>query len=81
MKTVLTVFAAAIAIAAGAFEWDFTKGLPEGGRLRACAVLGPDGYRSTAADKLPIEYWIDWVRLWQKDGEEIRFPEKEKEGK
>ena len=38
----------------------------------------PDGYRITEADKLPIEYWIDWVRLWQKDGEEIRFPEREK---
>ena len=43
MKRQLTVFAAAIALVAGAFEWDFTKGLPEGGRPRACAVLGPNG--------------------------------------
>ena len=43
MKKELTVFAAAIALAAGAFEWDFTKGMPEGGRPRACAVLGPNG--------------------------------------
>ena len=43
MKKELTVFAAVIALAAGAFEWDFTKGLPEGGKLRACAVLGPEG--------------------------------------
>jgi hypothetical protein len=41
----------------------------------------PDEHRITADDKLPIEYWIDWVRLWQKDGEEIRFPEKEKNKK
>ena len=43
MKKELTVFAAAIALAAGAFEWDFTKGLPQGGRLRPSALLGPDG--------------------------------------
>jgi len=34
----------------------------------------PPEFRITADDKLPIDYWIDWVRLWQKDGEEIRFP-------
>ena len=38
----------------------------------------PPELRITANDKLPIEYWIDWVRLWQKDGELIRFPEREK---
>ena len=43
MKRQLTVFAAALALAAGAFEWDFTKGLPQGGRLRPSAILGPDG--------------------------------------
>ena len=32
----------------------------------------PEAMRITEADKLPIEYWVDWVRLWQKDGEEIR---------
>ena len=31
----------------------------------------PDGYRITDGD-VPIEYWIDWIRLYQKDGEEIR---------
>ena len=41
----------------------------------------PEKCRITADDTLPIEYWIDWVRLWQKDGEEIRFPEKEKNKK
>ena len=38
----------------------------------------PKQMRITADDALPIEYWIDWVRLWQKEGEEIRFPEKER---
>ena len=38
----------------------------------------PPEFRITADDALPIEYWIDWVRLWQKDGEEIRFPKREK---
>ena len=33
----------------------------------------PEQFRITADDTLPIEYWIDWVRLWQKDGEEIRL--------
>ena len=32
----------------------------------------PPEKRITADDKLPIEYWIDWMRLYQKDGEEIR---------
>ena len=41
----------------------------------------PEQFRITADDPLPIEYWIDWVRLWQKDGEEIRFPEQEKSKK
>ena len=31
----------------------------------------PDGYRITDGD-VPIEYWIDWIRLYQKDGEELR---------
>ena len=29
---------------------------------------------------VPIDYWIDWIRLYQKDGEEIRFPGNEKAG-
>ncbi|MBQ6137107.1 MAG: hypothetical protein IJI73_07030 [Kiritimatiellae bacterium] len=33
----------------------------------------PEPMRITEADRLPIEYWVDWVRLWQKDGEETRF--------
>ena len=32
----------------------------------------PDNFRITSADKLPIEYWIDWMRLYQKDGEEFK---------
>ena len=43
MKVKLVAFATMAALVAGAFEWDFTKGLPEGGKLRACAVLGPEG--------------------------------------
>ena len=35
----------------------------------------PPEKRITANDRLPIEYWIDWVRLYQKDGELIRLPE------
>ena len=38
----------------------------------------PKEKRITADDKLPIDYWVDWIRLYQKDGEEIRFPEKER---
>ena len=38
----------------------------------------PPEKRITANDRLPIEYWIDWVRLYQKDGELIRLPELEK---
>ena len=34
----------------------------------------PQTFHVTDEDKLPIEYWIDWVRLWQKDGEEICYP-------
>ena len=37
----------------------------------------PPEKRITANDRLPIEYWIDWVRLYQKDGELIRLPELE----
>lgn len=36
----------------------------------------PEKFRIGPEDPLPIDYWIDWVRLWQKDGEEIRFSEK-----
>ena len=43
MKFKMAVLIAMAGLAAGAFEWDFTKGLPEGGKLRACAVLGPEG--------------------------------------
>ena len=43
MKLKMVVLIAMAGLAAGAFEWDFTKGLPEGGKLRACAVLGPEG--------------------------------------
>ena len=32
----------------------------------------PEAFRITDKDVLPIEYWIDWIRLYQKDGEEIR---------
>ena len=31
----------------------------------------PNDKRITANDKLPIDYWVDWVRLYQKDGEEM----------
>ena len=31
----------------------------------------PKEKRITAYDKLPIDYWIDWIRLYQKNGEEI----------
>ncbi|MBR2838108.1 MAG: glycoside hydrolase family 16 protein [Kiritimatiellae bacterium] len=34
----------------------------------------PDEFRITLDDKLPIDYYVDWMRLWQKDGEEIRCP-------
>ena len=37
----------------------------------------PPAYRITANDRLPIEYWIDWMRLWQKDGEQILFPDQD----
>lgn len=37
-------------------------------------VWCPEEFRLTADDKLPFEYRIDWIRLWQKDGEEIRLP-------
>ena len=33
----------------------------------------PPEFRITAEDKLPIDYYVDWVRLYQKDGEEIRL--------
>ena len=32
----------------------------------------PKEKRITADDRLPIDYWVDWIRLYQKDGEEIR---------
>ena len=38
----------------------------------------PEQFRITADDRLPIDYHVDWMRLWQKGGEEIRFPEREK---
>ena len=38
----------------------------------------PEEFRITADDRLPIDYHVDWIRLWQKGGEEIRFPEREK---
>ena len=31
----------------------------------------PEEKRITADDRLPIDYWVDWVRLYQKDGEKI----------
>ena len=65
MKRQLTVFAAAIALAAGAFEWDFTKGLPEGGRPRACAVLGPNGLSPSQIAK----------NVTGKDGAGVMFPQ------
>ena len=43
MKVKLVALVTMAALVAGAFEWNFTKGLPEGGKLRACAVLGPEG--------------------------------------
>ena len=64
MKKELTVFAAAIALAAGAFEWDFTKGLPEGGQPRACAVLGPNGLSPSQITK----------NVTGKDGAGVEFP-------
>ena len=65
MKIELTVFAAALALAAGAFEWDFTNGLPEGGRPRACAVLGPDGLSPSQIAK----------NVTGKDGAGVMFPQ------
>ena len=41
----------------------------------------PADKRITGKDKLPIEYWVDWIRLYQRQGEELRFPEREKKGK
>ena len=32
----------------------------------------PEALRIQPSDTLPIEFWIDWIRLYQKDGEEIR---------
>ena len=32
----------------------------------------PAEFRITLDDKLPIDYYIDWMRLYQKDGEEMR---------
>ena len=32
----------------------------------------PKEKRIAPDDKLPIEYWVDWIRLYQKDGEVIR---------
>ncbi|MBO7684937.1 MAG: hypothetical protein J6V72_01040, partial [Kiritimatiellae bacterium] len=64
MTRQLTVFAAAAALAAGALEWDFTKGLPEGGRPRACAVLGPDGLSPSKITK----------NVTGKDGAGVEFP-------
>ena len=34
----------------------------------------PPWSRITERDRLPIEYWVDWIRLYQKDGEELAFP-------
>ena len=61
MKKQLTIFAAAIALATGAFEWDFTKGLPEGGKLRACAVLGPQ-WGASGTDE------VEKIKAFQKTG-------------
>lgn len=44
-----------------------------------CRHWCPDKYRLSPDESLPIDYWIDWVRLWQKDGEEICFPTREKD--
>jgi len=33
----------------------------------------PKEKRITAGDKLPIDYWVDWMRLYQKDGEDIKI--------
>ena len=37
----------------------------------------PKEKRITADDALPIDYWVDWIRLYQKDGEAIRLMERE----
>jgi len=33
----------------------------------------PDPWVLTDEDEMPIDYYIDWIRLYQKDGEEIRL--------
>jgi len=34
----------------------------------------PPEKRITAEDKFPIDYYVDWIRLYQRDGEELRTP-------
>ncbi len=53
------------AATAGAFEWDFTKGLPEGGKPRACAVIGPQGLSPAQIAR----------NVTGKDGAGVEFPE------
>ena len=48
-----------------AFEWDFTKGLPKGGKLRACAVIGPQGLSPAQIAR----------NVTGKDGAGVEFPE------
>ena len=50
-RHMMVTVVAAVALTAGAFEWDFTKGLPEGGKPRACAVLGPEGLSPSQISK------------------------------
>lgn len=46
MKVKLVAFATMAALVAGAFEWNFTKGLPEGGGSYVHApCLGRRGFR------------------------------------
>lgn len=42
-----------------------------------CRYWCPDKYRLSPDEPLPIDYWIDWVRLWQGDGEDVCFPSRE----
>ena len=63
-KRMILAVAATAAMVAVAFEWDFTKGLPTGGRLRACAVLGPNGLSPAQIVK----------NMTGKDGAGVEFP-------
>ena len=35
----------------------------------------PEKYRILPEDPSPVDYYIDWIRLYQKDGEDILVEE------